>query len=501
MPLSASPARVAASAPRYARHAPERTRLYALVRDHVPALRARLADEGRSLPAYVREEFDAFLRCGLLEHGFVRVVCETCHAERLVAFSCKKRGFCPSCGARRMAESARHLVEDVFGPRPVRQWVLSFPYPLRFLFASKPQALGPVLGIVQRVIGAWLAADTGVARKQAQTGAVTLIQRFGSALNLNVHLHMLFLDGVYEPRADRKPLLHRAHAPTSAALTTLCGKIARRVCRHLAKRGYLESEEDAPCLTEAASDEEDMDGLRMSAITYRIATGPQAGRKVATLQTLPGDADPITSDAGKVGGFSLHAGVSAREHESAKLERLCRYITRPAISEKRLALTANGQVRHALKTPWRDGTTHVVFEPVEFLARLAALVPPPRAHLTRFHGIFAPNANLRAQLTAAGRGKGANAAANTDAAPSCLAADRRTPEERRRSMSWAQRLKRVFGSDLQTCERCGGHVRIVAAVEDPRAIRAILDHFAKHGALPQAHYKPDARGPPRAVAA
>ena len=136
----------------------------------------------------------------MLDHGFLRVVCEHCHAERLVAVSCKKRGFCPSCGARRMAESARHLVEEVFGPRPVRQWVLSFPYPLRLLFASKPDAIGPVLGIVHRVIAGWLADQAGVERARAQCGAVTLIQRFGSALNLNIHFHMLWLDGVYEER-------------------------------------------------------------------------------------------------------------------------------------------------------------------------------------------------------------------------------------------------------------------------------------------------------------
>ena len=99
-----------------------------------------------------------------------------------MAFSCKKRGFCPSCDARRMAESARHLVEELFGPRPVRQWVLSFPYLLRFLFASKPDAIGPVLGIVHRVIAGWLADQAGIDRASAQYGAVTLILRFGSAL-------------------------------------------------------------------------------------------------------------------------------------------------------------------------------------------------------------------------------------------------------------------------------------------------------------------------------
>ncbi|CDI95254.1 protein PvdI(3) [Pseudomonas aeruginosa PA38182] len=182
---------------RYARHAPERTLLYALVEAHYPDFIVRIEAEGRSLPGYVREAFDAYLRCGVLEHGFLRVVCEHCRAERLVAYFCKKRGLCPSCGARRMAESARHLVDEVFGPRPVRQWVLSFPYPLRFLFASKPEAIGPVLGIVQRVIAGWLADQAGIDRASAQCGAVTLIQRFGSALNLNVHFHMLWLDGVY----------------------------------------------------------------------------------------------------------------------------------------------------------------------------------------------------------------------------------------------------------------------------------------------------------------
>jgi len=83
-----------------------------------------------------------------------------------------------------MAESARHLVEEVFGPRPVRQWVLSFPYPLRFLFASKPDAIGPVLGIGHRVIAGWLADQTGIELASARCVTVTLIQRFGSALNL-----------------------------------------------------------------------------------------------------------------------------------------------------------------------------------------------------------------------------------------------------------------------------------------------------------------------------
>ncbi len=139
------------------------------------------------MPGYVEQEFEDYLKCGRLEQGFLRVRCDTCHAEHLVAFSCKRRGFCPSCGARRMADSAALLVDEVFPEQPVRQWVFSVPYPLRFLFASRPDIMGQVLGIVYRCIATHLIKKAGFSRKRAQTGAVTLIQRFGSALNLNMH--------------------------------------------------------------------------------------------------------------------------------------------------------------------------------------------------------------------------------------------------------------------------------------------------------------------------
>ena len=196
-----------------------------------------------------------------------------------------------------MAESARHLVDDVFGARPVRQWVLSVPFPLHWLLASKPQVIGPVLAIVQRVIGNWLADQAGVGRASAV------------------------------------------------------------------------------CQEGSAAGDDAMDTLRMRSITYRIATGKHAGRKVATLQTLPADADAVHGDDGQVGGFLLHAGVAEQAHEADKLERLCRYITRPAIAERRLSISPQGRVRYELNTPWKNGTTHVEFEPIDFIAKLAALVP------------------------------------------------------------------------------------------------------------------------------
>ena len=171
----------------YQRHRPEQTLLYRIVDEYYPAFAAHLAEQGRELPGYVQREFEDYLKCGRLEHGFLRVRCESCHAEHLVAFSCKRRGFCPSCGARRMAESAALLVDEVFPEQPVRQWVLSFPFQLRFLFASRPETMSRVLGIVYRCIATQRIKQVGFSRKNARTGAVTLIQRFGSALNLKMH--------------------------------------------------------------------------------------------------------------------------------------------------------------------------------------------------------------------------------------------------------------------------------------------------------------------------
>lgn len=126
-------------------------------------------------------------------------------------------------------------------------------------------------------------------------------------------------------------------------------------------------------------------------------------------------------------------------------------------------------------------------EPLDFIARLAALVPKPRVHLTRYHGVLAPHSSLRAEVTPAGRGKHTGTT-------------ERSPAERHRAMTWAKRLKRVFRIDIEKCERCGGKVKIIASIDDPQVIGEILAHLEKAG---QAGSTPAdvstahrARGPP-----
>ena len=321
---------------------------------------------------------------------------------------------------------------------------------------------------------------------------MTLIQCFGGSLNLNVHFHMLFLDGVYvEGRHGTLVRFQWVKSPTSDELSQLTHAIARRVGRFLERQGLVERDAENSYLTGEAVDDESMAHLQGHSITYRIAMGPQTGRKVFTLQTLPASDpdDPLADTVGKAAGFSLHAGVAAKARERDKLERLCRYITRPAVSEKRLSLTAYGKVRYELKTPYRDGTTHVIFEPLDFIARLAALVPKPRVNLTRFHGVFAPNSTHRSQVTPARRGRGNQ--------PKATGKEQQTtPTERHVAMSWAQRLKRVFNIDIDTCSACGGAVKVIACIQDSAVIEKILTHLQEKVAPGPKDLLPQSRAPP-----
>jgi len=125
------------------RHQPQESQQHELPRQliieqHWPQFQAEMGRHTKHLPKFVTQEFEEYLKCGRLEHGFLRVRCESCHDEKLLAFSCKRRGFCPSCGARRMADSAAHIIDEVLPDKPIRQWVISVPFPLRFLFAAQP---------------------------------------------------------------------------------------------------------------------------------------------------------------------------------------------------------------------------------------------------------------------------------------------------------------------------------------------------------------------------
>src|SRR5205809_3800724 len=226
---------------------PSGTVLYHVIADHLETFLASLdADpDAAGLPAYVQREFDAYLRCGILAHGFLRLGCNSCHKELLVPFSCKRRGFCPSCAARRMAQTAAHLVECVLPWVPTRQWVVSLPVPLRYWMAGSQDLTAKVHTIIRTTIGQYYvnqAVQRGLERATVHPGSVTFIQRFGSAINLNLHFHCVFIEGVYVDRTAQglRPRFVQGESATDADIAAVVQTISRRVIRKLRRLGYLE---------------------------------------------------------------------------------------------------------------------------------------------------------------------------------------------------------------------------------------------------------------------
>ncbi len=467
----------------YQRHRPEDSVLYKIVQENLETF-LRLVNEecGRPLPEFVEKEFKEYLKCGILAYGFLRSRCEGCHNEHLVAFSCKRRGFCPSCGGRRMAESAIHLVDEVLPVKPIRQWVLSFPIQIRLLLAVRPKIMAEVLNIATSSISRHLCKKAGFKKSQAKTGTVTLIQRFGGSLNINIHFHQLFLDGVYELDDEKRPkIFHITRAPTPTELSETLNKIIQRTVKHLEKRGLIFRDEE-DFLQMDLSEDDALAKLQAGAVTYRFTLGPNKGKKALTLKTLP-DSDHSASQGlvAKHSGFSLHAGVAMAGTERDKIEKLCRYIARPAVALERLTLGSNGQVIYKLKKPYDDGTTAITMAPMELMERLASLVPRPKVHLTRFSGVFAPHYKHRAMVVP-----------KPPTEPNVDQVNSAQPPSKQR-ISWAKLLKRVFNVDFESCQKCGGQMTIIAAIEEPLAIKKILNHLGLPITPPTLW---PARGPP-----
>jgi RNase P protein component len=470
----------------YSRHKPEESVLYRVIQNNWLGFQGQvLRETGHPLPDFVVKEFEEYLRCGILAHGFLRVQCEKCHQEHLVAFSCKRRGFCPSCGGRRMTETAAHLVDSVLPLKPIRQWVISFPFPIRLCLAVRPKIMAKALDITHTTISAYYRKKANLPKPKSKTGAVTLIQRFGGSLNLNVHFHQLFIDGTYELSDHGEPLdFYAAGPPTLKDLEPVLSKIIKRLTRYLEKQKIIVKDSDNDFQL-SIPEEDSFSRLQASSVTYRFATGASKGKKAMVLKSVP-DADHSTK-AGLVvknSGFSLHAGVATKAHERDRLERLCRYIARPALSEERLSTNVRGEIIYKLKKPWDDGTTAVKFTPMELMEKLAALVPRPRVHLTRFHGVLAPHYKFRKQIVPK---------KPELSQPLALVQPDQIPKPGPKRMSWARLLKRVFNIDISICPKCQGRMRILAAIEDPKIIRKILDHLGIPSSPPQLGLP---RGPP-----
>lgn len=194
--------------------------------------------------------------------------------------------------------------------------------PLRILFAAYPELLTPVLRVIQRVIAGFLLKRAGLKRATADARALTRVQRFGSAANLNIHLHCLVLAGVYR-RTEGEPVVQQARAPTGDALRGLLDKRIARLMKLLTRQGYLIEEHGMTCLVDIDADKP-LASLQAASCAYRIASGPRAGQKVLSLRMVPGrDETAAAGLCADTHGFSLHAGGRCGAHQRKRLERLC----------------------------------------------------------------------------------------------------------------------------------------------------------------------------------
>ena len=309
---------------------------------------------------------------------------------------------------------------------------------------------------------------------------------------------------MYRCDADGVPRFIEASAPTDDELDALLHTIIARLMKMLTRHGVLVEDMGQTYLAEPDADGEESRTLRplqAAAITYRIAFGPRAGQKVLTLRgAMPREdraRQPLCAD---IDGFSQTAciavwrsagtrplpGPCVRPHPACRgaggsarppaagavvpLHHPPRSVGRTGAAQRRRA----GQVELKLKTPWRDGTTHLVMSPLEFMQRLAALVPRPRLHLIRFHGVLAPNAKLRPLVVPQGP-QVQEAASEAAAAAEC---EVESLQARPNRISWARLLKRVFDIDMQRCPNCGaGELKIIAAILERPVIEKILTHL------------------------
>jgi hypothetical protein len=370
-----------------------------------------------------------------------------------------------------MNDAAAHLVDRVIPLTAIRQWVCTMPYSLRFAMGYDKSLCADILSGYASELLRWYKQRgkrmLGLKSiNQAHTGAVTIVQRFDSALRLNVHPHTLCLDGVYiRDESSGQLLFHQLPEPTHQEVEQLAGRIAKQSEKVMRKHGRWVDDDSEQIEAEQLSlDYPALSACYGASISATELLSERAGRPCMRLMATP-PMDRTVDDPGAaaiVRGFNLHGKTRIDGCDRIALEKLCRYIARPPIAQDRLHILDDGRVRYDMKRIWKDGTKAIVLSPLDFIARLCALVPPPYFHLTRFHGLLAPNSKYRAEIVPQPDELPGPAQlrllfdANESGAQDKPATGARLP--------WAWLLKRVFRVDVTVCPRCQASLRVTELV-------------------------------------
>lgn len=312
---------------------PEKTVFFQIIKKYYKTWVKKAEKDGKKIHFYIHREFQGFIKCGILAHGFACAHCKACDHEFLVGFSCKSRGICPSCTTRDMVETAAHIRENVISQIPVRQWVISFPKRIRH-YLQTDAILQKVLRIVANEIRKRLIICSSEV-SNPEFGAISFIQRFGNTLNFHPHFHFIVADGLFEKNGEAFTF-HEAFL-TPDDIDDTQEAIEKSVMRLFNRRGWFNDDEV---------------------------------EKILSYENT---------------GFSLDAKVRIHAFDKDGLERLIRYCARPAFASENLRW--NGQLlNYRLPKPCHTGTIFITLDPIEFIDKIAALIPPARRHRHHYHG-------------------------------------------------------------------------------------------------------------------
>jgi len=346
-----------------------------------------------------------------------------------------------------MVETAAHLALHVIPRLPVRQWVLSVPKRPRYHLERDPAILNAALhGFLGAIERALRQASPG-ASARSRLGGVVFIHRFGALLNPHLHFHCVVVDGVFDADVSGEVTFHEAGRLDTSAITAVQATARRRLLRAAHRRGLL-SEDEA--------------------------------------QNMAGWAHG--------GGFSVDADVRIEASDRAGLERLLRYCARPDFALERLReVDAEHLVYESVK-PGPGGSVSLMLTPMELLDRLAALIPTPRRHRHRYVGVLAPNAPLRAVVTALAQPAGAQRLATPEGPPAAPDIDADEPLHRKAArLAWAMLIARIYEVFALACPLCGGEMWIIAFITEASVARVILAYPGEPTSPPR---MAAARGPP-----
>jgi hypothetical protein len=349
-----------------------------------------------------------------------------------------------------MAETAAHIIDHVLPSVPIRQVVLTVPRRIRWVLHHDRKMVSGVLRVFLRALRTTLCKHSPDAPKGSSLGAVSFLHRAGASMNVHSHFHTVICDGVFSVAEDGQAIFHPASLLDEDAFHTLQETVRKRILRYLVRHGAL--------------DEMDADDM------MRWEHG---------------------------GGFSLHGKVRIKENDRDGQERLLRYTARPSFALERLARWDEERLVYDFQRPRPDGQTHQVFTPMEFMQRLSELIPPPWINLVRYSGVLAPNAKLRKKVVALAGPSAAVKLRQIDAAEKMQLDDPDALDEagRKKRLSWALLMARLFEFFPLLCPKCGNSMKIVGFIMEPTSIQKVLNHLDLPTEIPTLH---PSRAPPQA---